>query len=334
MRTAKTIHRLLEFNAFTGGFSRNDKNPLETDVVIIDEMSMIDTILMYHLVKAIPDHAVLILVGDVNQLPSVGPGNVLNDIISSGTFPVVRLTKIFRQAQESLIVVNAHRINQGFIPWLKKLNQETLSDFYFISQEDPASVVNIILELVNKRIPERFGFDPIEDIQVLVPMHQGIAGIENINSALQNVLNSNTDGISRAGKFYKAGDKVMQIKNNYTREVFNGDIGRIRVIDKENQEMMINFDGRDLLYDFADLDEVVPAYAISIHKSQGSEYPVVVIPILTQHFILLQRNLVYTAITRGKKLVVLVGTVKALSIAVRNNKTQKRFTMLKRRLNF
>lgn len=329
---AKTIHRMLEYSIRKGGFQRNEQRPLDCDLLIVDEASMIDTILMHHLLKAIPPRATFILVGDVNQLPSVGAGNVLKDIIASGQMQVVELNEIFRQAKESLIIVNAHKINSGLLPSFKSSGQK-LDDFYFIEQEDPEEVLRIILELTKERIPRRFGFDPVDDIQVLTPMHKGVVGAGNLNVELQKALNPGENGVSRGGWNFRVNDKVMQVKNNYDKEVFNGDIGRITTIDPEGQEMTISFDGRDVPYDYADLDEIVLAYAVSVHKSQGSEYPAVVMPILTQHYILLQRNLVYTAVTRGRRLVVMVGTMKALAIGVRNDKTRKRYTYLRQRLS-
>ena len=288
---AKTIHRMLEYSIGKGGFQKNDENPLDCDLLIVDEASMIDTILMHHLLKAIPPEATFILVGDVNQLPSVGAGNVLKDIISSGSVPVVELNEIFRQAKESLIIVNAHKINNGVLPSFRP-SRDKLDDFYFIEREDPEEVLKIILELTKERIPTKFGFDPVDDIQVITPMHRGIVGAGNLNMELQKVLNPVEDGVVRGNRNFRINDKVMQIKNNYDKEVFNGDIGRIKRIDLEKQEVIICFDGRDIPYDYTDLDEVVLAYAVSVHKSQGSEYPAVVIPILTQHYILLQRNLI------------------------------------------
>jgi len=329
--TAKTIHRMLEYSIRKGGFQKNELNPLNCDLLIIDEASMIDTILMHHLLKAIPSGATFILVGDVNQLPSVGAGNVLKDIIASNEIPVVELNEIFRQAKESLIIVNAHRINSGLLPSFKSSGQK-LNDFYFIEQEDPEEVLRIILELTKERIPRRFGFDPVDDIQVLTPMHKGIVGAGNLNGELQNALNPIEDGIIQGGRNFKVQDKVMQVKNNYDKEVFNGDIGRITRIDPDDQEVTISFDEREVPYDYTDLDEIILAYAVSVHKSQGSEYPAVIMPILTQHFVLLQRNLVYTAVTRGRNLVVMVGTMKALAIGVKNDKTQKRYTYLRHRL--
>jgi len=331
---AKTIHRLLEYSLQKGGFQRHEDKPLECDVLIIDEASMIDTLLMYHLLKAVPPMATFILVGDVNQLPSVGAGNVLNDIIASAVVPVVTLDKIFRQAKTSQIVVNAHKINQGRVPSVSA-NQATdpQNDFYFIEQEDPEKVLEIILELSKNRIPQRFGFDPVDEIQVLTPMHRGVVGAGNLNHQLQAVLNPGEGGITRGDRTYRVNDKVMQIRNNYDKDVFNGDIGRITAIAWESREVLISIDGRAVVYDFSDLDEIVPAYAVSVHKSQGSEYPAVIIPIVTQHYILLQRNLIYTAVTRGKELVVIVGSRKAMTIGVNNNKTRQRYTRLCHRLS-
>ena len=329
---AKTIHRLLEYSIQKGGFQKDDKTPLRCDLLVVDEASMIDTILMHHLLKAVPLGATFILVGDVNQLPSVGAGAVLQDIIASRAVPVMELNEIFRQAKESLIIVNAHKINQGLMPTFNPSGRQ-LADFYFIEQEDPEKVLGIILELVKDRIPSRFGFDPIDDIQVLTPMHKGLVGAGNLNLELQQALNPGPDSLTRGGRNFRLQDKVMQIQNNYEKEVFNGDLGRIVRIDPESQEVIIDFDGRRVPYDYADLDEVVLAYAISIHKSQGSEYPAVVMPILIQHYVLLQRNLIYTAVTRGRKLVVIVGTRKALAMGIKNDKTKRRYTFLQKRLS-
>jgi len=328
---AKTIHRMLEYSIRKGGFRKNVDYPLDCDLLIVDEASMIDTILMHHLLKGIPPTATFILVGDVDQLPSVGAGNVLKDIIASGAIPVVELNEIFRQAKESLIIINAHKINSGLLPSPKQSDNK-LDDFYFIEQEDPEEVVRIILELTKERIPERFGFDAVDDIQVLTPMHKGIVGAGNLNVELQSTLNPGQGGVMRGNRNYRLNDKVMQIKNNYDKEVFNGDIGRITRIDQETRKVTISFDGRDRAYDYTDLDEIILAYAVSVHKSQGSDYHAVIIPIVTQHYILLQRNLIYTAITRGRKLVVMVGTRKALAIGVKNDKTKRRYTYLRYRL--
>lgn len=327
---ASTIHRLLEFSVAGSGFKKDEKHPLKCDILIIDEASMIDTILMHHLLKAVPEGATLILVGDINQLPSVGAGNVLRDIIDSGTIPVSRLSEIFRQAGKSHIIINAHRVNRGLLPINDKQAHDP--DFYFIDQENPEKAVDIILKLVRDRIPSRFGLDPFNDIQVLTPMNKGIVGAINLNRMLQDTLNPAQDAVVRGQKRFRPGDKVMQIRNNYEKEVFNGDIGTIAHIDPDVQQIVISFDGSQIDYTYADLDEVVPAYAISIHKSQGSEYPAVIIPILIQHYVMLQRNLIYTAITRGKHLVVIVGSKKAMAIGVKNNTPQKRYTWLRHRL--
>ncbi|UCB47686.1 MAG: ATP-dependent RecD-like DNA helicase [Deltaproteobacteria bacterium] len=328
---ARTIHRMLEYSFQKGGFQRNHDRPLEVDVLILDEVSMVDTILMYHLLKAVPAEATLIMVGDVNQLPSVGPGSVLKDIIRSNVVPVVELKEIFRQAGESLIVVNAHKINNGVIPKLKPA-KENLEDFYFIEQDDPEQALDIIMELVCERIPKRFNFHPIDDVQVLSPMHKGVVGVENLNMKLQDAMNPSKVQIAKGEKVFRLRDKVMQIRNNYEKEVFNGDIGRLTSIDQESQQVTVTFDGIPVPYDFSELDEVALAYAISVHKSQGSEYEAIVIPILSQHYVLLQRNLIYTAVTRGKKLVVMVGSKEALAIGVSNDRIMRRYTYLAERL--
>lgn len=335
---ARTIHRLLEFSPKQGRFKKNNEDKLDADLIVIDEMSMVDTILMHHLLKAVSVSATLILVGDVDQLPSVGAGNVLKDIIDSEYIPTVKLNEIFRQSRESLIIVNAHKINNGELPITYPRNsgitsnKEMPQDFYFIQIEEPEKVSEMIVKMCKDRIPEKFGYDPLNDIQVLTPMHRGAVGTVSLNAELQKQLNHSTNELNRGGKILKAGDKVMQIRNNYDKDVFNGDIGRIAAINREDQEVTIDYDGRLVVYDFSDLDEIILAYAVSVHKSQGSEYPVVVMPLLTQHYMLLQRNLLYTAISRGKKLVVIIGTKKAMAIAVKNNKPQKRYTNLKNRL--
>lgn len=327
---AQTIHRLLAYSVQAGGFQKDENHPLDADLIIVDEASMIDIVLMYHFLKAVAVSTRLVLVGDIDQLPSVGPGNVLSDIIGSGLVPVITLKAIFRQAQNSRIIVNAHRIQRGFLPELD--SDASLSDFYVIERDEPDKAVETLLNLVTDRIPKRFGFDPIEDIQVLSPMNKGAAGVSNLNLKLQERLNPSGVSLSRGGRVFRCGDKVMQIRNNYDRDVFNGDIGRIEGIDLEEQQVVVCFDGREVAYDFSDLDELVLAYAISIHKSQGSEYPAVVVPILTQHYVMLQRNLIYTAVTRGKKLVVLVGSKKALAIGIKNDRVQKRYSLLAERL--
>ncbi len=334
-REAKTIHRLLEYSpggpSGDGGFKRNETNLLEADLVVVDEVSMVDTLLMHHFLKALPVGATLVLVGDIDQLPSVGPGNVLKDIIDSGCFQVIRLNEIFRQSRQSMIIVNAHRINNGDMP-LMAHSGESLKDFYFFAVEEPEKVLEKVISLCREGLVSRFGYNPLDDIQVLAPMHRGTVGVANLNVELQKALNPSKEELSRGGKLFRVGDKVMQIRNNYDKDVYNGDIGRVAVIDREMQDLRVSYDGRLVSYDFSELDEVVLAYAISVHKSQGSEYPVVVMPVLTQHYMLLQRNLLYTGVTRGKKLVILIGTKKALAIAVRNNKPQERYTLLRERL--
>ena len=332
-REAKTIHRLLEYNPQKGGFGKNESSKLKADVIIIDEASMIDLILMHHLLKAIPETAKLILVGDIHQLPSVGAGNVLKDIINSERVEVVQLKEIFRQAAGSMIIVNAHRINNGEFPVIPKPNRkEDLFDFYFIEEEDGEKVVKIIKELCIERIPKRFRFHPVDDIQVLSPMHKGSIGAANLNYELQEALNPDCAELARGGRIFRVNDKVMQIKNNYEKDVYNGDIGRIAKIDFEEQELQVMYDTVEVSYDFSELDEITLSYAISVHKSQGSEYNAVIIPLLEQHYFLLQRNLLYTAVTRGKKLVVLIGTKRAIGMALSNNRVQERYTMLRRRL--
>ena len=331
-REAKTIHRLLEFSPKEGGFKRNEDNPLDADLVVIDEASMVDILLMNHLLKAIPPAATLFLVGDVDQLPSVGPGNVLKDIIASGCVETVILTEIFRQAQESLIIVNAHRVNRGEFPQLKP-QQGQRPDFYYIEKDTPEEVLGVIKELCVKRLPNAFHLSPLDDIQVMTPMHRGTVGVANLNAELQSLLNPEGKVITRGGRLFRMNDKVMQIKNNYEKDVFNGDIGRLVGIDLDEQKVQVKFEDRVVDYELSDLDDLVLAYAISIHKSQGAEYPAVVVPLLSQHYIMLQRNLLYTAITRAKRLVVLVGSKRAIAIAVRNNKVQHRYTNLASRLS-
>ena len=328
---AKTLHRLLEYSPHEDSFCRNEDNPLACSLLVIDEASMMDTLLMYHLLKAVPLGATVIFVGDVNQLPSVGPGNVLRDIIASGVIPVVELTEVFRQAAESEIILNAHRINHGETPNLSNPT-ERLGDFYFVRQEEPEKAAEMVVDLVREHIPRRFGLNPFDDIQVLCPMHKGSCGAQNLNALLQEALNPQTVKLQRGDRQFRLGDKVMQIRNNYDKDVFNGDIGRIIHVHAEDREATVSFDSNNVIYSWDELDELVPAYAISVHKSQGSEYPAVVFPLLTQHYIMLQRNLLYTGVTRGKRLVVLVGSPKAVHIAVANNQMRKRHTWLAHRL--
>ncbi|MFH0901979.1 MAG: AAA family ATPase, partial [Pseudomonadota bacterium] len=389
-REAKTIHRCLEFDPKTMAFQRNKERPLEADVVIVDEASMVDAVLAYNLLKAIPKPCQLVLVGDVDQLPSVGPGSVLAEIIGSGRVPVVRLSHIFRQAEQSLIVVSAHRINRGKMPILDSTayapaapapaaiedtaapataaiedtaapatanagavgpmaavtagataatatiatssrsgsSSRSRSDFFFVEKKEPEGVLEAIKHLVHERIPRKFGLDPVDAIQVLTPMHRGLLGATNLNSELQTLLNPAGATIVRGSHVFRVGDKVMQIRNNYDLEVFNGDVGRIESIDETERIVRVTVDGRIVDYDYATLDELVLAYACSIHKSQGSEYPCVVIPVHTQHYVMLKRNLLYTGITRGRRLVVLVGTKRALAIAVKNDTVDARHTQL------
>jgi exodeoxyribonuclease V alpha subunit len=325
---AKTIHRLLEVDPRHGGFRRSEKFPLPCDLLVVDEVSMVDVLLMNALLKAVPDQAALILVGDVDQLPSVGPGQVLGDIITSSAVPVVRLIEVFRQAAESRIIVNAHRINKGLMPEFPK--GDTLSDFYFVEADDPEEGVRKIIEIVKDRIPRRFGLDPVRDIQVLCPMNRGDLGARSLNIELQKALNPPGEmRVERFGWTFCVGDKVMQIENDYGKDVYNGDMGIVSCIDLDEGELTIDFDGREVCYDFGELDRTVIAYATSIHKAQGSEYPAVVIPVTTQHYIMLRRNLIYTGVTRGKQLVVVVGQRKAMAIAVKGVQTERRWSKLK-----
>ena len=331
-REAKTIHRLLEFDPALGNFRRNRDNLLELDLLVIDEMSMVDVVLMNQLLRAIPPESCVVLVGDVDQLPSVGAGAVLTDLIDSGTLPVARLTEVHRQAGASWIVQAAHAVNHGDEPESAPPGE---GDFYFVPADDPPTIIARMLQLVKERIPAKFGLDPLRDVQVLTPQVKTELGVINLNKELQAALNPGGPRIAETKKFdttFRSGDKVMQVRNNYNREVFNGDIGRVTDIDSVEQVMVVDFDGRAVDYEFADLDELQLAYAVSVHKSQGSEYPAVIVPVHTQHFVMLQRNLLYTAITRGRKLVVLIGSRKALWIAVKNAKTKKRFSLLKWRL--
>jgi len=324
---AKTIHRLLEFDPKAFGFKRNDDNPLDCDLLVVDESSMVDVLLMQSLMKAVPSAAALLIVGDIDQLPSVGPGQVLADIIGSGAVPVVRLTEVFRQAAQSKIITTAHAINAGRMPDLTPPEGET--DFYFVPAADPEQAVPRIVELVSRRIPRRFGFDAIRDIQVLSPMNRGGVGARSLNIELQAALNpAGEKRVERFGWTFAPGDKVMQIENDYDKDVYNGDIGMIEDVDLDEGEVAVDFDGRTVAFVFGELDTLVPAYAATIHKSQGSEYPAVVIPVMTQHYAMLQRNLIYTGVTRGKKLVVLVGQKKAVAIAVKNVSGRKRWSKL------
>lgn len=324
-KKASTIHSVLEYDFKNGGFKRNRENPLDCDLVIVDEASMIDTYLMYSLLKAIPNHCRVIFVGDINQLPSVGPGNVLRDMIASKTISVTLLTEIYRQAAGSRIITNAHKINSGTFP---DINNHSDSDFFFLEANTPEEVLKNIIALVVQRLPQKYGYDPLHDIQVLTPMRKGIVGAENLNMVLQETLNKNNDPLFRAGKKLLIGDKVMQIRNDYKKEVYNGEVGIIKDIDLMEQQVLLQVDDREILYEFSDLDEIVLAYAVSVHKYQGSQCPCIVMPVHTTHFALLYRNLLYTGVTRGQKMVVLVGSKKALAIAVNNDEVKKRYTGL------
>ena len=324
---AKTIHRLLEVKP-PDGYQRNEQNPLEGDVLIVDECSMIDIMLMYNLLKAVPDGMTLILVGDVDQLPSIGAGNVLRDIIESGCFPVIRLTRIFRQAQQSRIIMNAHRINHGQMP---DISNGKNTDFFFMTRDEAEDAAAAVVELMKTKLPGYFRVSPA-DIQVLTPMQRGVVGATNLNQLLQEALNPGDNGLRRGGYVFREKDKVMQIRNNYEKEVFNGDIGTIKRVDPEEHVLFIRFDDRLIEYDMSELDELVLAYATTIHKAQGSEYPVVVMPVLMTHYVMLQRNLIYTGITRAKKGLVMVGSKKALGMAVRTVTATRRNTRLCERL--
>ena len=324
---ARTIHRLLEADPKTGGFKRGEAHPLDCDLLVVDESSMVDVLLMRSLLQALPDHAALLIVGDVDQLPSVGPGQVLADLIASGAVAVVRLTEVFRQAAQSRIIVNAHRINQG---WMPELTAQEGSDFYFVEAGEAEDAVRKLLAVVRDRIPARFGLDAVRDIQVLCPMNRGGLGARALNSELQQALNPPGElRVERFGATFCPGDKVMQVTNDYDRDVFNGDLGIVSGIDLEEGELSVAFDGRQVRYGFGELDELQLAYAVTIHKSQGSEYPAVVIPLATQHYAMLARNLLYTGVTRGRRLVVLVGQRRALGIAVHNQGGRRRWSKLR-----
>lgn len=325
---AKTIHRLLEFNPGVMEFGRDQDNRLEADLVILDESSMVDTAMMNALLRAVKTSARFVMVGDVDQLPSVGAGNVLRDVIDAGHVPVVRLTEIFRQARESAIVMNAHRVNRGDMPDTKNRNE---GDFFFINEPDPSAGADRIAELCTDRLPRKYGLDPFNDIQVLTPMYRGDIGVDQLNRKLQQVLNPSGASLKRGDREMREGDKVLQTRNNYGKMIFNGDIGRIVRIDPDAQTVDVSFQ-ETVQYDYGELDELIPAYAISVHKSQGSEYPAIVLPLYSTHYIMLQRNLLYTALTRARALAVLIGTTKALAIAVKNNQVVERHTGLREAL--
>lgn len=328
---AKTIHRLLVYNPGTGGFRHHAENLLSGDVFIVDEASMIDQVLAHQLLQAVPQGAAVIFVGDADQLPSVGPGRVLRDMISSGAVPVVALTEIFRQAAESRIITGAHNINHGLLPEFPA-EGDTSADLYFVEADEPPKALDIIKRMVSESIPKRFGFHPLNDIQILTPMQKGELGARNLNQVMQAVLNPHGNQIERFGVIFREGDRVMQTENDYDKDIFNGDLGRIMAIDEEQREMTVKIDDRRVKYEFRELDELVHAYAVTIHKSQGSEYPCVIIPVHTQHYVMLQRSLLYTAVTRARKFAVLVGTKKALGLAVSRTESRERITTLKERL--
>lgn len=327
---ATTIHRALQYNPGTGGFVHHTENPLACDVLIVDECSMIDIQLANQLMKAVPLHAAVIFVGDADQLPSVGPGCVLQDLIASSQFVVGHLQEVFRQAATSLIVSNAHMINTGEMPRFPTNSEE--GDCYYIAAEDPEKAVQMIAKLTRESIPKKFGFNPLTDIQILSPMQKGILGARNLNQTMQRILNPHGEEVERFGTVFRCGDRVMQTENDYDKEVYNGDLGTIEHLDHENTEAQIRYEDRVVQYDFRELDALLHAYAITIHKSQGSEYPVVIIPVHTQHYVMLQRTLLYTALTRAKKLVILVGSEKAIRLAVSQTESKKRITTLRDRL--
>jgi len=335
-REASTLHRLLEWNPREGGFQRNARNPLETDIVVVDEVSMIDLVLAHHLAQAIPLTASLLLVGDADQLPSVGPGTVLQDLLAIPSIPSIHLTTIFRQAAQSRIVSNAHRVNRGEFPDLSVAGPGQAQDFYYLPEEEPEKLQQLIVDLANRRLPTRYGLDPLADIQVLTPMHRGPTGAAQLNASLQAALNPPRSGATellRGGRIFRVGDRVLQLRNDYDKEVYNGDLGQITKIDAAEQAVVVQMDDREVPYDFSDLDELTLAYAMTVHKSQGSEYLCVILPMHTTHYPMLQRNLLYTAITRAKKLLVVVGTKKAIAIATKNDTIRRRYSRLRERLS-
>jgi exodeoxyribonuclease V alpha subunit len=327
---ATTIHRGLEFSPQTGGFRRSPADPLKAEVVVVDETSMVDIYLMYHLLRAIPDAARLILVGDAHQLPAVGPGNILKDLMDSGVVKVARLTQIYRQAKESLIVVNAHRINQGAYPVLP--GEFGKGDFVFLELDDPEAIKARLLDLVAEELPRRYGLDPLRDLQVITPMHRGPVGIQTLNHELQQRLNPKSERWAWGGRVYRRGDKVMQLRNNYYKEVFNGDIGQVCGFLRATGQLQVDFEGRVISYDAGEREELTLAYAVTVHKAQGSEFPAVLLVLTTHHYMMLQRNLLYTALTRGRRLVVVLGSKRALGMAIRNDRPVRRYTHLAARL--
>ncbi|MGC8746855.1 MAG: ATP-dependent DNA helicase, partial [Candidatus Saccharicenans sp.] len=331
-REAKTIHRLLEYKPKEGRFKRGPDYPLKAEALIVDEVSMVDLPLMYHLLRAVPREMRLILVGDKDQLPPVGPGNLLRDLIDSGIVEVIRLNEIFRQAKESLIVVNAHRVNQG-LSLVYPPRKDPTSDFYFIHQEDEEKVFQLILKLCQVSIPRRLGLSPLStQIQVIAPMYRGLVGVDRLNVELQKAMNPASSGLKVGAKEFRVRDKVMQIRNNYDKEVFNGDLGTIVQINPEKFGVLVDFDGRLVSYEKEEMSDLVLAYAISVHKAQGNEYQAVVMPLLTQHYLMLQRNLFYTALTRARKLSIIIGSYRALHIAIKNDQPIRRNCRLKEKI--
>jgi exodeoxyribonuclease V alpha subunit len=328
-RKAATLHKLLGYHLEEGRFARDETDPLDVDILVVDEMSMVDTLLMHHLLRAVPMTAALVLVGDVFQLPPVGPGNVLADLIGSGRIPTFELKEIFRQASQSPIVENAHRVRAGEMPALDESDpSEGDAEFYFVERNTPQAVVETVVDLCRNVIPRHFHLDPVRDIQVMTPQHKGDGGTLQLNQVLQAALNDAGEAAEKRGRVFRLGDKVMHLKNNYQKEVFNGDIGTVSGIDNEESCLLVDYDGREVAYSFDECVELTLAYAITVHKSQGSEYPAVILPLMTRHFIMLQRNLLYTALTRAQRLVFLVGSKKAIEIAVRNDKPHRRLSGL------
>ena len=330
-REAQTLHRLLEFKPGEGRYGRNAERPLDVDAVVVDETSMLDIVLCHHLLQAVPRHASVLFVGDAHQLPSVGPGKFLGDVLESGAVPFLRLERIFRQGDRSGIVEAAHRVNRGFLPSLA--SGDSLRDFYFVEAGEPEAAANAVVRICAERIPARFGLRPIRDVQVLCPMNRGAVGVHQLNDRLREALNPAGTEVTRFGRTFRVGDRVLQSVNNYDKDVFNGDLGWVTGVDHAAGRITVNFDDVGVDYDFSELDELQPAFAMTVHRAQGSEFPAVVVPVLTQHYPMLQRNLLYTAITRGRKLVVVVGSRRALAMAVHNDRPGERNSMLGVRLS-
>ena len=331
VREAQTLHRLLEFKPGEGRYGRNAERPLDADAVVVDETSMLDIVLCHHLLQAVPRHASVLFVGDANQLPSVGPGKFLGDVLESGVVPFHRLERIFRQGDRSGIVQAAHRVNQGRLPYLG--SSDSLRDFYFVEADEPEAAAHAVVRICGERIPARFGLRPVRDVQVLCPMNRGAIGVHQLNDRLREALNPAGTEVTRFGRTFRVGDRVLQTVNNYDKDVFNGDLGWVTGVDHAAGRITVRFEEVDVDYDFSELDELQPSFAMTVHRAQGSEFPAVVVPVLTQHYPMLQRNLLYTAITRGRRLVVVVGSLKALAMAVRNGRPGERNSMLRARLS-